>query len=59
MRVKEVDDYMEQKFGKPDWAKSFWGDNGLKYTPMKGNPRIFREDTRYDINKRKRQLRAA
>lgn len=57
MRVKAVDDYMEQKFGKPDWSKSFWGDDGLRYTPLKGNPNIFRVDTRDDIRKTRDDLR--
>jgi len=45
-RVKQVDDYMEMRFGKPDFSKTFW-DKETKswWTPLgNGNVLIFRQD---------------
>lgn len=42
-RSKQVDEYMEQKFGKPRWKKSFrQGDQLL--TPMERQPKLWRVD---------------
>ena len=43
MRVKRVDNYMEDKFGKPQWDKTFINsETGQYLTPIGDNIRLFR-----------------
>ena len=43
MRVKSVDDYVEEKFGKPDYLKSFIMNNQI-LTPLSYGFKIYRVD---------------
>ena len=46
LRIKQVDDYMEARFGKPDFSKTFFhAESGIYRTPMgDGSTKIWRVD---------------
>jgi len=43
MRNPEVDRYIYERFGKPDYPKSFIGEDGQVWTPI-GKVRLWRLD---------------
>jgi hypothetical protein len=44
LHLESVDRYMEQRFGKPDYSRTFFNfNNGFYYTPL-GNHRLWRLD---------------